>query len=178
MKIAIKENIVISAGDNLRFLPNGILKGFTANYNTSNCTIVDNVTLPDNFIAGCFTYTNGTFTPTADYQTRLDEIAQRENEALTSRKQFLLDSIEPLQQRVFSKNSDVWTIKFQDSENDDDLTDEEKKANKDLNKKVIKWRKKVRQQNNNITIDNTLEEIQARIDRINELDEIFPEIER
>lgn len=101
-----------------------------------------------------------------------------EYERIIAEKQSLLNSIKPLQTKVMTKNSDVWVIKFQDSENDDELTTEEKKTNKDLNKKVIKWRKKVRRQNNNITIDNTLEEIQARIDRINELDNLFPEIER
>lgn len=104
------------------------------------------------------------------------EEAKRQADKLLAEKQSLIDTIKPLQNKVMNKNSDVWAIKSQDSENDDELTTEEKEANTAFNKKVIKWRKKVRKQNNNITTDNTLTEIQARIDMLNALDASFPEI--
>lgn len=95
---------------------------------------------------------------------------------LLSEKQSLISSISPLQQQIMGKHSDVWAIKFQDSEYDDDLTAQQKQDNKTFNKKVITWRKTVRAQNNGITTANTKEEIQARIDRLNALEASYPEV--
>lgn len=99
-----------------------------------------------------------------------------EAQRLLAEKQYLLDSIPTTQQRIMGKHSDVWAIKFQDSEYDDDLTAQQKQDNKAFNKKVITWRKTVRAQNNNITTANTKEEIQARLDRLAELEQSYPEI--
>lgn len=95
---------------------------------------------------------------------------------LLAEKQALLDQIEKRQYEICSKKSDLWAIKFQDSEYDDDLTAQQKQANKALNKRIIAWRKSVRAQNNGITTDNTKEEIQARLDNLTALEASYPEI--
>ena len=173
MKIAVKNNLVVLAREDF-ILDNKGRYNHNISLTPDTCEIYGNITLPENFRAGCFTYIDGVFEATPELQARLDaEQAQQEQELL-EQKQALLDSIEPLQQRVFIKNSDVWAIKSWQAEL-------QNKSNKNVIKQQAKlvadWCDEVRLQDNGITIDNTLEEIQARIDRINELDEIFPEIE-
>jgi hypothetical protein len=114
-------------------------------------------------------------TPFRYYDPEAEE-AQIQADKLLAEKQALLDQIPQIQYKVCAKNSDLWAIKFQDSEFDDDLTAQEKQDNKDFNKKVIKWRKKVRQQNNGITTANTKEEIQARLTRLDELEASYPNV--
>lgn len=99
-----------------------------------------------------------------------------EAQRLLAEKQSLLNQIPQLQYKICANKSDLWAIKFQDSEYDDDLTAQQKQDNKAFNKKVITWRKTVRAQNNNITTANTKEEIQARIDRLNALEASYPEV--
>lgn len=153
-------------------------------------THVNGTKYPSNFpkgeIAGLYPVTL-TDAPTGDIvitgfhidntHTQVWDYRSKTAQELLSEKQALLDSIEPRQRELFSKHSDSWMAKKK--RNDDFLTDNPTEPD-DFNytkyNKVTKWGKKVEKANNGITIDNTKEEIQARLDSLDALDASFPNI--
>lgn len=88
MKIAVKNNLVVLASESLEF-KEGKLKDKNIpiiNLTPDTCEIYDNITLPDNFRAGCFTYIDGVFEATPELQAQLDAEQAQQEQALLEQK--------------------------------------------------------------------------------------------
>ena len=178
--VRTSDNLVVYQADSLEFNDGGKCKVngrmVLSWSNNTDYAIYKDVVLPNPFYVQCYTYDGSTFTATAKLAERIAQEEAKEAEELLVQKQVLLDQIEPRQQQIIRNWDGMANKKV--------CYDESIKAgitppcefDETVYTKALTWSWQVRMQNDSITTDNTIEEIQARLDRLEELEQSYPEI--